>query len=79
MSDLAISQTEWTITLQQKGSLYRWIRSDGECVSPIFSTAQAAHYFAGKIPFLTDDEWEEYYTLRGPESEISQVVRTQVA
>lgn len=38
---------------------YQWIRDDEEPVSPIFTSLNAAQYFAGRIPFLTQAEWDE--------------------
>lgn len=68
-----ITQTDWaseevaftktTITLMKYDSSYRWQRSDGQWVSPIFTSPEAAKYMAGKIPFLTDDEWKEHYPI----------------
>lgn len=41
----------------QGNRVWCWIRSDGVQVSPVFKTREAAHFFQGKIPFLTDQEW----------------------
>lgn len=66
-TDLAseeVASTQFTITLKRKyNNTYRWQRNDGQWVSPIFTTAEAAHYMAGRVPFLTDDEWKEHYPL----------------
>lgn len=58
-----VAFTKTTITLMRCNDSYRWQRNDGQWVSPVFATAEAAHYMAGKIPFLTDDEWKEHYPL----------------
>jgi hypothetical protein len=41
----------------QKKNKYRWLRDDGEWVSPIFTTLQAAQTMPESLPFLTDEEW----------------------
>lgn len=52
------SAVEHTVTLLRNGDSYRWQRSDGQWVSPTFSTREAAEYVVGKIPFITDAEWK---------------------
>lgn len=51
-----------------------WLRNDSKRVSPVFSTAEAAYYFAGKIPFLSDDEWKTHNPLP---QEIWEVLKTK--
>ncbi len=52
-----------TVTLVRRGDSFVWVRNDGRWVSPAFSSLEAAAYFPGKIPFLTDEEWKWFNPL----------------
>lgn len=57
-----------TITLLhiniEVGHLYRWQRDEDKAwVSPPFNTMEAALYMAGKMPFLTDDDWKKLHPV----------------
>lgn len=71
-NDIAIGQTAHTITLIRVGDSYRWQRGDGEWISPVFSTPEAAYYASGRIPFITDAEWRELHPLPGDPSDIRE-------
>lgn len=45
--------------IPELGRLFRWIRNDGNPVSPIFTTMEAAYLCRDKIPLLTDQEWKD--------------------
>lgn len=70
-----VGQTELTITIKHRktdeGMEYRWWRSDGQWVSPIYTTAEAAQWCHSpanpkRLPFLSDDEWREFHPFPHP-------------
>ena len=59
------------VELLRNGDQYRWQREDGEWVSPVFFTIEAAYYMAGRLPFLTDEQWKKLHPMparKGPPS-----------
>ena len=55
-----VDSTKYTITLQEKNGTFRWKRDDGQIVSPLFTSIEAAKYYGEHVPFMTDAEWKEY-------------------
>jgi hypothetical protein len=54
-----VGYRQYKIKLVKHAGGFRWRRSDGQWVSPKFSTIQAALAMAGKVMFLSDKEWSE--------------------
>lgn len=42
---------------------WRWMRSDGVAVSPIFTTQEAAVHYGKNYPLITDEEWKEHFPI----------------
>lgn len=66
MNEAKVGFVEHRMTLHQllmSPPLWQWKREDGAIVSPTFNTQEAAVYFSGRMPMLTDAEWKERHPL----------------
>lgn len=63
MTNNAIGCTIYKIACVTKDGKWQWKRDTGEPVSPEFSTSECAESYAGRMPFMTDDEWRMHGAL----------------